>query len=95
MREREKERKKISAMANIKQIVAYLSSRRMKCVIATIGIFVSFFIFGWLQEEITRSQYFNENGEKEKFEFFYVLVGILCIWYALFAKGKEFYFYPE
>lgn len=68
--------------------MAIVLSRRLKCAIATIGIFVSFFIFGYLQEEITRGKYVDENGEDEKFSFFLVLVGILCIWYTLFAKGE-------
>lgn len=70
--------------------MAIVLSRRLKCAIATIGIFVSFFIFGYLQEEITRGKYVDENGEDEKFSFFLVLVGILCIWYTLFAKGECF-----
>lgn len=49
--------------------MAIVLSRRLKCAIATIGIFVSFFIFGYLQEEITRGKYVDENGEDEKFSF--------------------------
>lgn len=63
-------------------------NRRLKCAIATIGIFVSYFIFGILQEEITRGKYENEYGEDEKFTFFMLLVGVQCIWFAIFAKGE-------
>ncbi|XP_074598579.1 solute carrier family 35 member B1-like [Brevipalpus obovatus] len=55
----------------------------MKLLIYCSGIFVSYFIYGILQEKVTRSTY---GEQKEKFTFFYSLVLIQCIVNAIFAK---------
>lgn len=65
------------------------SSRRLKCFIAAAGIFVSFFIFGYFQEAVTRGHYVDEAGKKEKFSFFLLLVGVQCVWYTIFSKGES------
>lgn len=66
---------------------------RFKVGIAAIGIFVSYFYYGILQEKVTRSKYGdhrNEDGTHgEKFTFALTLVGIQCLWNWIFAKGKQ------
>lgn len=58
---------------------------RIKFTIAAIGIFVSYFCFGILQEQITRK---NDYGG-EKFIFIPTLVFVQCLWYTIFARGEK------
>ncbi|XP_020891867.1 solute carrier family 35 member B1-like [Exaiptasia diaphana] len=59
-------------------------THRFKFLICFLGIFVSYFYYGIIQEKITRAPY-GEN--KEKFVFALTLVFVQCIVNALFAKA--------
>lgn len=56
------------------------------------GIFVCYFVFGILQEKITRGRYGDETNEDgttgERFTFTLALVGVQCGVNWLFAKRK-------
>lgn len=56
------------------------------------GIFVCYFVYGILQEKITRGRYgdeVNEDGTKgERFTFTLALVAVQCAVNWLFAKCK-------
>lgn len=66
---------------------------RYKFGIAAVGIFVSYFYYGILQEKITRGKYGDDRNEDgthgDKFTFALTLVGIQCVWNWIFAKGKQ------
>lgn len=57
---------------------------RMQFAVCFVGIFVSYFVFGILQEYITKSNY-GEN--KERFTFTLCLVFVQCIGSALVSKS--------
>lgn len=65
-----------------------------KFIIYAVGIFVSYFYFGVLQEKVTRGKYLeetiNENGTKsvvnEKFTFALTLVFVQCLINYVVAK---------
>lgn len=61
-----------------------------KLLICSVGIFVCYFMFGILQEKITRGRYgdeINEDGKKgDRFTFTLALVGVQCFCNWLFAK---------
>lgn len=63
-----------------------------KFVVCALGIFLSYFYFGILQEKITRGRYgeeLNEDGSHgELFTFALALVFVQCLVNWLFAKGK-------
>jgi hypothetical protein len=66
---------------------------KSRMVLSATGIFVSYSIFGVLQEKITRGRYgeeLNDDGTfGEKFTFTLALVGVQCLFNWLFAKGKN------
>lgn len=53
-----------------------------------LGIFVFYFIYGVIQEKITRGKYGSSEGPGERFTFTLSLVFVQCICNWLFAKGK-------
>lgn len=66
---------------------------RTKFIIYALGIFVSYFYFGILQERITRGRYGgDESGdnpeEGERFTYMMALCGIQCIVNWLYAHGE-------
>lgn len=65
---------------------------KTRLIVSSAGIFVSYFIFGMLQEKITRGRYGDEENEDgttgERFTFTLALVGVQCLFNWLFAKGK-------
>lgn len=64
---------------------------KFKLVGASIGIFISFFLFGVIHERITRRTY-GEN--EERFTFFVALVGLLFLFYYLVAQSKFHLVFP-
>jgi solute carrier family 35 (UDP-galactose transporter), member B1 len=67
---------------------------KSRMLISAAGIFISYTIYGFLQEKVTRGSYgdeVNEDGSKgEKFTFTLALVGVQCLFNYLFAKGNKF-----
>lgn len=69
-------------------------NRNNKFLVCAVGIFVSYFYFGILQEKITRGKYEYEvtdaDGNKttvpEKYKYFLVLVFVQCFVSYCFAK---------
>lgn len=65
---------------------------KTRMIVSAAGIFVSYSIFGVLQEKITRGRYgdeVNDDGTTgERFTFTLALVGVQCFFNYLFAKGK-------
>jgi solute carrier family 35 (UDP-galactose transporter), member B1 len=65
---------------------------KTRMLISAAGIFVSYSIFGVLQEKVTRGRYgdeVNEDGTTgERFTFTLALVGVQCLFNWMFAKGK-------
>jgi UDP-galactose transporter B1 len=57
---------------------------RTQFAVCFIGIFVSYFIFGILQEAITKTKY---GANEERFTFTYCLVFVQCIGSALVSKA--------
>lgn len=64
-----------------------------KLLICSIGIFSCYFVFGILQEKITRGRYgeeLNADGSiGERFTFTLALVGVQCACNWIFAKGTN------
>lgn len=60
------------------------SSSRIQFATCFVGIFVSYFLFGILQEYITKTKY---GEKKEKFTFTYCLVFVQCLGSALVSKA--------
>lgn len=69
-----------------------LVNDRSRMLISAAGIFVSYSVFGVLQEKITRGRYGDELNEDgtigEQYTFTLALVGVQCLFNWLFAKGK-------
>lgn len=69
-----------------------LLNERTRMIVSAAGIFVSYSIFGVLQEKITRGRYgeeLNEDGTTgERYTYTLALVGVQCLCNWLFAKGK-------
>jgi solute carrier family 35 (UDP-galactose transporter), member B1 len=65
---------------------------KSRLMVSASGIFVSYFIFGMLQEKITRGRYGDEENidgsAGERFTFTLALVGVQCLFNWLFVKGK-------
>lgn len=65
---------------------------KTRMIVSAAGIFVSYSIFGVLQEKITRGRYGDEENDDgttgERFTFTLALVGVQCLFNYLFAKGK-------
>lgn len=65
---------------------------KTRMIVSAAGIFVSYSIFGVLQEKITRGRYgdeLNEDGTTgERYTYTLALVGVQCLCNWLFAKGK-------
>lgn len=66
-------------------------SDNTKFIVTALGIFFSYFIYGILQEKVTRGKYGadEEGNGGEKFTFTLTLVGVQCLWNWIFAKGKS------
>lgn len=66
---------------------------KTRMIVSAAGIFVSYSIFGVLQEKITRGRYgdeLNEDGTTgERYTYTLALVGVQCLCNWLFAKGKR------
>lgn len=66
---------------------------KSRLIISASGIFVSYFIFGMLQEKITRGRYGTEENDDgtvgERFTFTLALVGVQCLFNWMFVKGKQ------
>lgn len=63
-------------------------NQKVRLVIHAVGIFISFTIYGVLQEIIFRGRYGAEHDHSgEKFTFSVAFVAIQCIVSSLFAKG--------
>ncbi|XP_055683207.1 solute carrier family 35 member B1 homolog [Lutzomyia longipalpis] len=64
---------------------------KTRFLIYALGIFFCYFVFGILQEKITRGRYgdeVNEDGSRgERFTFALALVGVQCVVNWAFAKG--------
>lgn len=67
-------------------------NEKTRMIVSAAGIFVSYSIFGVLQEKITRGRYgdeLNEDGTTgERYTYTLALVGVQCLCNWLFAKGK-------
>lgn len=65
---------------------------KSRMLVSAAGIFLSYSVFGVLQEKVTRGRYgdeLNEDGTTgERFTFTLALVGVQCFFNWLFAKGK-------
>lgn len=65
---------------------------KSRLIVSAAGIFVSYSIFGVLQEKITRGRYgdeINEDGTVGvRYTYTLALVGVQCLCNWLFAKGK-------
>lgn len=68
-----------------------MDKTNVKFLICAVGIFVSYFVFGILQEKITRGRFgdqLNEDGTRgEMYTFSLALVFVQCFVNWLFAKG--------
>jgi len=62
-----------------------------KLLISSVGIFITYFAFGILQEKITRGRYGEEENDDgttgERFTFTLALVGVQCACNWIFAKA--------
>jgi hypothetical protein len=67
---------------------------KTKMLVSAAGIFISYTIYGFLQERVTRGRYgdkVNEDGTTgERFTFTLALVAVQCLFNYLFAKGNKF-----
>lgn len=67
---------------------------KSRLIVSAAGIFISYSVFGVLQEKVTRGRYgseLNEDGTKgERFTFTLALVGVQCLFNMMFAKGNKF-----
>lgn len=61
--------------------------RFIKLIVASLGIFISFFVFGIFQERITRVTY-GEGEDVEKFSYFQPMIGFLTFFYYIVAQGR-------
>lgn len=59
--------------------------QKLKLCAFAFGVFVSYSIFGVLQERLFRGRYGDGTGER--FTFSFGFVAVQCIVYTLFAKG--------
>ena len=71
---------------------------KVKLSINVIGIFVSFLVFGLLQEKIMKHQRYGEEVQDDgktgvKFTLSIALVFVLTICYCTFAKGSNDFLY--
>lgn len=64
-----------------------LANRTLMFCGFTAGIFVSFTLFGVVQEIIFRGKYGSEDGETEIFTYSVAFTALQCIVCSLFAKG--------
>ncbi|CRK97155.1 CLUMA_CG010552, isoform A [Clunio marinus] len=66
-------------------------NEKSRLIISAAGIFISYSIFGVLQEKVTRGRYgdeLNEDGTTgERFTFTLALVGVQCFFNWLFARA--------
>lgn len=63
---------------------------RSTFLVYSLGIFVAYFIYGIIQEKITRGTYGDEDEDGtggERFTFALALVFVQCVCNWLFAKG--------
>lgn len=60
----------------------------VKLVITALGIFLSYFLVGILQEKIMRGDYCDENGKCERFDYAVTLICVQFIFSFTFIKGK-------
>lgn len=67
---------------------------RTKFLICALGVFVSYFYYGILQESITKGKYGSGETE-EKFTYTLALVFVQCIINAIFAKAAMMLFARE
>ena len=70
-------------------------NEKSRLIVSAAGIFISYSVFGVLQEKVTRGRYgseLNEDGTQgERFTFTLALVGVQCLFNMMFAKGKYFF----
>lgn len=65
----------------------------IKLVIVALGIFSSFFIIGILQEKIIKVPYVDSDGNKERFQYEFTLIGVQYFCTFVLIKGvKQFLF---
>lgn len=85
--------KYISKSPSIKTSKMSAINDKTRLIVSAAGIFISYSVFGVLQEKITRGRYgdeLNEDGTTgERFTFTLALVGVQCFFNWLFAKGKS------
>lgn len=66
---------------------------KSRFLVFALGIFFCYFLYGIVQEKITRGRYGQEANEDgtvgEKFSYALVLVWIQCFCNFIFAKGKQ------
>lgn len=62
----------------------------IKLISIALGIFLSYFVVGILQEKIMRVPYQNDDGTSEKFKFATTLVGVNFIFSFVFMKGSTY-----
>jgi hypothetical protein len=80
-------------MGRITDIVKrILANHHFRMIGISLGILLCFFFYGIYQEKIMRGCYGGlgdkcTDGDKYKFEL--TLVGILCLWYAIVARGNQ------
>lgn len=70
-------------------------NEKSRLIVSAAGIFISYSVFGVLQEKVTRGRYgseVNEDGTNgERFTFTLALVGVQCLFNMMFAKGNKFF----
>lgn len=60
----------------------------IRAIVISSGILLCFFAFGIVQEKVMRGCFGNDEQKCDKFKFELTLVGILCCFYAVVARGK-------
>jgi len=67
---------------------------RSRFVIYAVGIFVCYFLYGIVQEKLTRGRYGEEvqtdGSVGERFTYALALVWVQCLCNYVFAKGKDY-----
>ncbi|RMX57542.1 hypothetical protein pdam_00005749 [Pocillopora damicornis] len=71
-----------NSLSSESKMAPYVTDRK-KLIVCFLGIFISYFYYGIIQEKITRTSY---GEDKEKFVYALSLVFVQCIVNALFAK---------
>ncbi|KAK2564803.1 Solute carrier family 35 member B1 [Acropora cervicornis] len=76
----------VRSSSSDENMTGYVTNKR-KLAVCFLGVFISYFYYGVVQEKITRADY---GEKKEKFVYALSLVFIQCIVNALFAIAGKF-----